>query len=222
MVGDRDWFKDLMLQHQLPTGWFAEDGPVINAVLDALATAPAFSFEQMIHVAAQIRLTTATGMNLDLIAEDFFGRAQFRRRTGEADDSYRARIDKERLRPRATKAAMIGAIEDLTGTAPEIFEPYSPISAGTYGRSQYYGKAGRLGSLNRPNEVFLSVTRSKGQGIPKVSGYGANQSAYGRGMMRYVSRREVRGDVTDAEIIRTVSRTVASGVTAWTEIKSGS
>ena len=220
-VGDREFFKDLMLRHQLPTGWFDEEGPVINAVLDALASAPAFDFNQLLYVAQQNRLATATEMNLDLIAEDFFGKGMFRRRKGEGDASYRLRISKERLRPRATRQAMIDMITDLTGVAPEIFEPGNVSDTGSYGYDMAYGEDGAYGSLNQPYEFFMSVTRPPGQGIPVVAAYGSDDGAYGSGNIEYASLDNIEGEVTDTEIYQSVARTVPAGVTAWTEIKSG-
>ena len=220
-VGDRDFFKDLMLHHQLPTGWFDEDGQVINAVLDALATAPAFDFDQLLYVAQQNRLATATEMNLDLIAEDFFGKGMFRRRKGEGDESYRSRIAAERLRPRATRQAMIDMITDLTGVAPVIFEPGNVSDTGSYGYDMAYGEAGAYGSLNQPYEFFMTVTRPLGQGIPDVAGYGSDDGAYGAGNIEYASLDNIEGEVTDTEIYQSIARTVPAGVTAWTKIKSG-
>ena len=59
----------------------------------------------------------------------YLGRA-ITRNAGEADAAYALRTQTEILRERGTRAGMIKALSDLTGSAPSIFEPWNTNDAG--------------------------------------------------------------------------------------------
>lgn len=121
------------IKRLIPPGWFASDAkaPVRHAVLGGLSDGLTWVTSRQTYLRAQTRIRTATGFNLDLIAWDFFG-PRFRRRVGETDDSFRPRVLKELFRPRNTREAIVQALVDLTGTAPEIVELWNPGDCGAY------------------------------------------------------------------------------------------
>jgi hypothetical protein len=197
--------------------WFPSDAPIYAGMLSGIAASLAFFYSLYLFAAAQTRIATASGGWLDLIAWDFFG-ARFTRRSGESDTSFRPRILDEILRPRVTRGAIVRALADLTGRAPLVFEPWNPQDAGAYGGPKIgYGVAGFYGSMKFTYQVFVTAYRPSGVGIPLVGGYGQGPSGYGL-TGEYADLSLITGPVTDAEIYDTVARTVAAGVTAWTDI----
>lgn len=113
--------------------WFGNGATtILDAALTGPANALAFIYGLIQYAQLQTRIKTATDTWLDLIARDFFAR-KFQRRSGELDVPYRTRIVKEIFRPRATRPAVIGALTDLTGKAPIIFEPTRVADTGEWG-----------------------------------------------------------------------------------------
>lgn len=172
------------LRSVLPARWFpvtasgeTAQSPILDAVLTGLGTAWAALYDVRTYVRDQARIGTAYGTWLDFIASDFFGRA-IRRQTNESDARFRARILRELLRPRATRAAVIRALTDLTGRAPGVFEPAFPPDTGGWGSSGMtagtglgYGLAGGWGSLMLPYQAFITAYRPAGEGVANVMGF---------------------------------------------------
>lgn len=218
MIGDRSYFQGLT-KANLPLGWFPDDGPVINAVSNAVADPMAATFDMVAYVSKQSRLATATDSFLDLLALDYFGPAFMKRRKGEGDEPYRARLQAEMLRPLCTREAISDLVADLTGTVPVIFEPNYQPDTGSWGLGGW-GVANRYGSRTTPFEYLIDVTRPKGQGIPTLPGWGATAAAWGGPNFCYASRSDVEGVVTDDEIMAAIARATPAGVTAYVNISS--
>ncbi len=88
---------------------------------------------------------------------------------------------------------------------------------------------GAWGSLNYPDQFFVTAFRPLGGGVPSVAGLAAATypgtstpmpGGYGAGVIEYASLSIIQGNVTDADIYSAIDRCVAAGVTAWTQIKS--
>jgi hypothetical protein len=208
----------------LPLRWFADAAPVLAALLAGLADGWAWLYAMLTYARSQTRIATATDSFLDLIAQDFFA-AALARRFGESDGAFRARIQAELLRPRATRAAVIGELVNLTGRTPVVFEPARPADTGGYGTALGYGVAGGWGSLKLPFQVFVTAYRPLGSGVPLVGGWGHATTAYGAGgwgvgAMDYASLAQVESQVTDAAINAAIAGTVPVAVTAWTRISN--
>ena len=107
------------LKATLPKRWFGDNTPVLDAVLNALSTGWVSLFNLLNYTITQTRIATATNSWLDLIAHDYFG-DRIRRRTQEADGSFRGRIQEELTRDRCTRAAIYSLLLNLTGRAPTI------------------------------------------------------------------------------------------------------
>ncbi len=176
----------------------------------------------------QSRIATSTGPFLDLIAWDYFG-ARFLRRRRELDNPWRRRIVQELLRPRATRAAIVQMLTDLTGRAPIMIEPWSPGDCGGMGHGCRvgYSAGGRYGSLLYHHQIFITAYRPPGTGSPGVSGWSTPYGGYGKAgsklagsRLAYVDKSQLTGIVTDEEIYRRIAETVAAGVTAWVALRN--
>ncbi|MGH6821950.1 MAG: hypothetical protein ACREC4_00410 [Methylocella sp.] len=171
MIGDQD---DILrrLKNVLPP-WFGDEIPLIDALLSAPANVLAQVYQQILYARLQTRIATATETWLDAIARDFFGFG-LQRRAAEQDAPYRQRIKLEIFRQRITRSALSRAIHDLTGIPPKIFEPARIADTGALGSltppTFAFNKAGAWGSLNYPDQFFITCFRPPGVGIPNSAG----------------------------------------------------
>lgn len=222
------------LRAVLPTGWFPDDSPVLDAVL----TGPAYAWSWIHALTAyaydQCRILTASGVFLDMLALDYLG-MRISRASGETDDHFRARIRREILRPKATRAALIQAVQDLTGNAPVLVEPRRPADTGGYasvlqpgrGGGAGFGVAGAYGSLRLHHQAFLTVYRSRNPGLPGINGYGGTIGGYGsisqlgaqHGSIEYVGLGSLSG-VGDADIYECVASVIPAATVIWTQIRN--
>lgn len=201
--------------------WFPDpaQAPVLTSILTAQADLFAFIYQYLAFAKLQTRISSATGGWLDLIAWDFFG-ARFARRGAplELDASFRPRLLQEILRPRATRAAVLQMLSDLTGNTAIVREPWNTGDMGSYRTGTMgYGMGLGYGSLAFPDQIFVDAYRPVGGGIPVVAGYGSYSGGYGVGELAYIDMSQVTG-LTDAEIFARVAQTVAAGITAWVDI----
>jgi hypothetical protein len=224
MIGDSDDMAARM-QAVLPARWFGDASPLLQAVLLGLGTCWSAIFGLIQTVQAQARIATASGGFLDLISADFFG-AALPRRNAEVDSAFRTRISQELLRPRATRAAMVLALTELTGRSPRVFEPARPSDTGGYnvGGLCYGGQtivdgaivvvpgAGGWGSLALPYQVFITAYRPLGGGILLLAGYGTG------GLQYYGDLSMLSTVVSDAEIQTTVTKLLPAASIAWLNI----
>src|SRR5258708_415725 len=205
--------------------WFPDlpSAPVLNAVLTSQADQFAFIYQYLQFAANQTRIKTATGGWLHLIAWDYFG-ARFTRRINEPDASFASRILKELLRPPQTRAAIRQLIVDLVGTPPKIQEAWNPQDWGGYGIAASgigYGLALGYGSLQYPNQVFITTLTLPGAGIPYIAGYGITTAGgYGRcgSSSAYADVSQITGALTSAEFYADISQVIAAGTIAWVSI----
>ena len=222
------------LRKLLPQGWFGDTGttPFLDGVLAGIAYYHARGFAWVQFAASQLRLATANGEFLDMLASDFLG-FSIARESGELDPAFRIRIRREILRPKATRAAIIAAVHDLTGNVPTVFEPRNASDTGGYGSLLVpnsggglgYAVAGGYGSLLLPFQAFLTVVRPPSTGIPAVSGYSSGASGYGSlatpaanvGATKYASLDDVRG-VKDADIYAAIASVQPVATVIWTRI----
>src|SRR5580698_6737974 len=121
-VGDQSDFVG-RLRALLPNGWFADDAPVLNAVLNGSAYCLALMYSLIAYSKLQTRIATATDGFLDLVSFDYFG-AFLMRRLNEMDAAFRVRIFQNLLREKATRHGIIKLLTDLTGQVPVVFEPW--------------------------------------------------------------------------------------------------
>lgn len=204
---------------QLLPRWFADSNPTANALLDGAASALAFVYSLYVYAAAQTRILTASGIWLDLIAQDFYATA-IQRGPNQGDDSFRANILANLFRPRATRQGIIDVLLTITGNVPVILEPFVPADTGAYGVGYAgYGAAGGYGSQAIPAQAFVTAFRPVQYGIAQVAGYGVATAGYGApSQAEYASLALVSSIVTDADIYAAIAATKAAGTAIWVRI----
>jgi hypothetical protein len=219
----------------LPSQWFPvppSDGssntPILDGVLYGLAWPWTQLYSLLQYVKLQTRIATATGSFLDMSAFDFFA-YNLTRNVNEGDVPFSARIRAAILQPKATRPAVIQALQLLTGRTPEVFEPANTGDTGGYGTGyartwsgMAYGYAGGWGSLQLPYQAFITAYRPTGGGIAGSMGYyngsGWAGGGYGVGAIQYITSSMIEGEVTDAAIYETIAQTIPAGTIAWTAI----
>lgn len=207
------------LRAALPARWFGDVAPVLDAVLAGIGAIWAALHGQIEAAIRQTRIATASGPFLDMIALDFFGR-RLRRRTAEADAALRGRILREMARSHGTRGALVGALTDLTGRAPDVFEPARPADTGAYNIAAAYNAAGRWGSLMLPRQCFLTAYRPDGQGIALANGWNRPAGGYNTAAQCWADPAAIGGTVTDADIAATVAAGTPAAQITWLRIVS--
>jgi hypothetical protein len=218
MTGDRQDFVE-RLKLVLPGRWFAGFTPILDAVVTGLGSAWSGVFSSLSFVTAQTRIATASGVFLDIAAQDYLGGA-LPRRAGEADTAYSARIRANLLSPRATRTDLIAALTSLTGQAPVVFEPLNASDTGGYNLNMGYNLAGGYGSRQLPYQFFLTVYRPANTPTSNAGGYGIGPGGYGSSPLVYADIAEFAGAVSDEDILQAVAAFIPTTSIAWTKISN--
>lgn len=228
MIGDQTDIAG-RLRSVLPARWFGDATPVLDNLLNALATGWAYMFELLGYTQRQTRITSASDVWLDLVALDFFGPGLPRAR-GQSDQTFRPVVLRNILRSLGTRAALISAISDLTGRAPQVFEPRNTTDTGGYGSLAVTGSIlgggcgyclkGGWGSLSLPYQCFVTAFRPHINGVANLSGWRMPMAGYGQGALEYVGADTAQGQIPDSEILAEIVRAVPVGVVVWTNISS--
>lgn len=206
------------LKGVIPFYWFAYVAPIRDAILGGLADSAAWCYSFIAYTRVQTRFKTMQGPWLDIASFDFLGDA-LPRRAGELDPDYSARVTKEILRPRNTRAAITLALTDLTGQTPQLMEMWNPGDCGAYDvPTSGYDVAGAYGDLALHNQIFVTAYRPSGQGIAFVPGYDNPQWGYDAASGEYTDQSMVAAPVSDADIYARVASVMAAGFTAWVAI----
>ena len=223
------------LRATLPSRWFANtqtgaatNTPYLDGILNGLAWGWAWFFSLFAYANLQSRIATATDIFLDIIALDFFA-GRTARKQGELDTPFSARIQREIIRPRATRASITRALTDLTGRVPVVFEPANATDTGgigftgmTAGTGLGIGLAGGVGSLALPFQGFVTAYRAVGGGIPGVmgvyTGTGWAGGGIGVGAIEIASLSMSLGQITDADIYTAVASVLPAATICWTKI----
>lgn len=205
------------LKSALPRRWIPDSSPNFDALLSGFAAVWTLIYSMLTYAKRQQRIGSAESVFLDLAAYDFLGN-RLQRSTAQSDDKFRHIVQLEILRPRVTRAALDQALFDLTGNHPTIIEPKRPADLGGYGVAMGYGVAGAYGSMNMPFQFLVTAYRKHSGGIAGIAGYGTSYGGYGVGAIEYASASQIIGDVTDADIQRTVNSTIPAGTVAWMRI----
>jgi hypothetical protein len=222
MIGDQQDMSG-RLRSVLPTQWFSDSTPVLNAVLGGFASGWTWTYGILQYVQAQTRIATASDVWLDVIAMDFFGGRLVRWPTQD-DDVLRTRIMHELFRERGTRNAVLVILQDLTGRAPIVFEPARPPDTGGYMLKAgavcglAYGIVGGWGSLILPFQCFITAFRPSGAGISVVSGWNAPGAGYGNGPIEYGNLTMIEGQVTDDTIYAAIASVLPVATIGWTAI----
>ena len=218
MIGDRTDMTTRLLT-LLPARWFADTAPVRDALVGGLSTGWSLVHDLLVYARRQTRIATATDDWLDMMARDFFG-PRVARHLAEVDTDYSARLRRELLRERGTRAAVTAALTDLTGRTPTIFEPAYTADTGAWGQALGYGVGGGWGSVALPFQCFVTAYRPHGSGIANVAGWGSGVGGYGVGAIEYGALVMISGQVIDADIQAAIADVLPVAAIAWTRILS--
>jgi hypothetical protein len=133
MTGDQ---RDIAqrLKSVLPASWFPDPASNEWAFLQGFANISSWLYGLITFAKQQTRVSTASGIFLDLMAFDFFGRA-YGRSPLQTDASFSAGIRATLLAPKATRPGLVYALTQLTGRAPTIFYPAWGPDTGGYGEA---------------------------------------------------------------------------------------
>lgn len=220
----------------IPASWFppptATLEPNFVALIEAFAGVASWVYGLIGFAKLQTRISTASGIFLDLMALDFFGRGYGR--GGQTDAAFSSGIKKEILRPRGTRPALVLAMSDLTGRTPIVFYPNLSSDTGGYGITRTasggfvcgYGVSGRYGSALMPYQALVNAFRPTESGVPFVPGYGVKSSSTGYSIggygvaAEYATASQVIGAVTDSQIYERIASIIPEGVIAWTSISN--
>lgn len=198
----------------VPQGWFNDQTPVLDGLLQSVGTAWSLSYGLINFVVQQARISTASGIFLDLISSDFFG-TDLPRFNNEQDKTFVLRIKQELLRPRGTRAAVILALQQLTGRAPAIFEPALTSDTGGYTLGGVgYCVSGGWGNLALPFQSFITAYRAEGSGIAQIAGYATG------GVLAYGDLSMEPLQISDADIIAAIPPLLPAATTAWVRISN--
>ncbi|MCB8880421.1 hypothetical protein ACELLULO517_09270 [Acidisoma cellulosilytica] len=213
------------LRAALPQGWFADDAPILTALLNGLGNVWAWLYALLAFAQQQTRLATASGGWLDLIAQDYGG-AGWARESGESDQAFKARIAFNLRRLRGTRGALVANVTMLTGRTPLVFEPANTADTGGYNTAGIgWSLTGGWGSLNLPYQCFVVAYRPKGGGIADVGGWGTTVTGFALGgwntaALAWGDASLIRGAVTDAQILATVADSMPAATIAWTALSN--
>lgn len=209
------------IRRLLPSRWFADSSPVLDAVLSGGASMLSFLYAGVAYVSRQTRLLTATESGLDAFAFDYLG-SRIARRAGESDDLFRIRVKREILRHKVTRQSLSDNLFELTGHRPRIFEPALTTDTSGWNRAPlaFNNGTGRWGSRRLPYQAFVTAYRPPADGPPGVSGFNDSPGGWGAGRFELQSRASIQGGVTDEVIREAVVSTIACGTVVWLNIKS--
>jgi hypothetical protein len=136
-------------------------GGGVYGMFNGIATNLQFINDFLVYAFDACRIETAVGMALDLAAADYYGILGLPRKTGESDDSYRARILAGLFIPYTTKQAFIQAITALTGVPPVLIAPWKASETSAYDWSYYDvnipGRPGLYGDPGLAYQVFIQA-----------------------------------------------------------------
>jgi hypothetical protein len=216
------------LKNALPSGWFGDSTPVLDTLLGGISVSWINLLALLQYVRCQTRLTTATGVWLDLTADDYFG-INLARESNESDDSFRGRISSALVRERCTRSAVESVLLDLTGRPPTIFEPGNSSDTGSYstltssgqafGGGLGYGVSGGWGNLDLPFQAFITTFWPASNGGGNLPGWGIVAGGYSTGCLAYATPDMLQGQVMDDDVSQSILSVLPVSVTIWVRIQ---
>lgn len=225
-VGDQNDMYERAVDDLVP--WFGyisnETTNIIYSFLQGMALTDSAIYDDIKYVDLQTRIRTATGINLDYIALDFFG-PNLIRHAHENDTSFRARIFANIFQEKATRYGMINVLTKLTGRVPVVIEGQYPGDIGGYDETLFYDESGGMGWIEAYTAIIF-VFRPQPTGIMDRGGYDIFDNKPGFGYdfhgvtpsNSYIDLSEEILDVTDDDIINAIENTKVYGTHIYTFI----
>lgn len=200
------------LRAALPQHWFADNAPVLQGLQTGVAWAMNSAYGNITYTALQTRIKTATGIFLDIIANDFFD-GTLPRLMNEGDDAFRARILANLFVKGPTRGNMSRVLTLLTGKTPAIFEPSNTTDSGGWDGYFYWDIDGGWGDP-LPYQSFITVYRPS-QALVSLAEWDAWRFTWD--VQAYWSDASPNA-ITDAALIAAVESTRALGTIVWMRI----
>jgi hypothetical protein len=214
MTGDQQDMV-LRLRRTLPRGWFADTAPMLDAVLGGFASGLSFFYSLLGGLRAQLRIKSASGGMLDLMAADFLGTTLLRG-DNEPDASFRLRFLVQVFRERATRRALRSILKEMTGHEPLIIEPARVSDCGALGCTLALGQNGCVGSQLMPWQVFVTVYRPAGIGVMNVSGLA--DPGCGLGTAAVLVAESSLISLSDQNVYAAIAAVKPIGTTIWARL----
>lgn len=204
----------------LPPWFGSSETPILTGILAAFSESGSVLYSEIAYVQLQTRITSATDINLDQIALDFFGLNNFLRNPGENDASYRARIIASILHERATRRGMVTILTLLTGQAPVIFEPMRPADGGGYAIAGCgYDVAGGWSNPNVPYQCFIKVFTPVIPTISSLAGWNIPTGAWNTPSYEaWNTNINSSYSFQIAQIYQAINNTKQEGTICWTQV----
>ncbi len=219
MTGDA---SDMLarLKSVLPVRWFSGVTPVLDMVLGGFAWAWSELYSSLVFVKLQTRITTASGMFLDIAALDYCGTSLLRH-AGEGDGAFSQRLRNNLMAPRATRAALTLLLENEFGRTPIIFEPMNATDTGGYNcYTLGYGARGGYGCVNIPFQFFVQAFRPNASPVSNAGGYNIGPGGFNISPLFYANINIIPGSVSDDDIYAATAAVLPVAVTAWVNISN--
>lgn len=209
------------LKRELPTRWFNVTAPIRDAVLGGISDALAWTYSLNAFVKLQERLATATGQFIDLFCFDYLG-LTIRRLLSETDTAFTARVKKEILRPRVTRAAMVEAITDFAGSAPQIFELWNPSDTGAWDqpRTCWDNGVSRWGDTTPLPAALIIFPSEKAQGLPAAPGWDVPRASWDQPSTVFYDAPS--SESYEAEAYDLINKTKPTGVSVYVQFATAS
>lgn len=214
------------LQRWLPTRWFPTSiGTRIYATLAGFASPFQAVFAQIAYTKLQTRLGTVTDGFADLASFDYLGN-RLPRIAGESDAAYVARIKANIFLKANTRAAVLAAVESVTGYPARAIEPWQPNDTFVWGKS-FWGvdTAANPGNWSdgnqRYNGLIVCSLPADGQGTGSRFGWGnffwatgpTNAVASGSWWTTFIASTAI------GLIYSAINRTKVFGTQVWVQIR---
>lgn len=205
--------------------FFGSNDPNIQAILQIYVTVGVFCYSQIEYVRQQTRIQTATGENLDLISQDYFG-DEFPRRKSQTDTAYRKMLLALLLLERPTRKGLIEAITILTGIPPVPYEPWYVADCLAYDVPLWgYDVNGRYGDPDLIYTGLFDIYVPSGTLLAGWGGYDTNALYYDvarAGVYNFYGDNETSQDeVTDEDIYALINAFKAQGISVYVRIHRG-
>lgn len=201
----------------IPRRWFSYVAPNRDAIIGGIADSAAWGYALTVYAKAQLRISTAYGIWLDIISYDYLNRFIIRGSMG--DDAFRIFIKATILQERVTRAGMVKAITTLTNTTLWIFEPWNTFDTGAYTtpRPKTYltnvsnTVISNVGGLGTPITIFIGD-----QSPSSVNGFNSGDQVVVKGALTTVTLvpHEANG-VWFIDVFR-------SGINGWLVLRGSS
>lgn len=135
----------------------------LDALLIGLAYGLNVCYEELEYVPPQIYLQTATGGNLDLLAEDYFGQS-LQRSTNQADNSFRRQVEASFFTIGPTLSDMLATLSKLYGSGYRVLQGIPQQQAWNVSNWGWNSPTAVWGSRSQSAQVLIQAPPAASSG----------------------------------------------------------